>query len=244
MSKSKTKAEFVRELGIDASKVKLIGNNTCQYETDDEIIVRHFDTDVLKFKAEGPYEIEFNTGGHRTVTTKRRLNGCQTYVRIDSKNRVWYATDRRTNETVVFADGMRWHPVDGFKGAGKVPDKKLVKRIKEFANGFAAALPVEQPDGGDCWLCMVDGEVGNEHLLSHVNEKYYVPTLLVKSMKEAGRTNHVMRCAFKGEHFGSYESQLLTSYRKWFAKDVYQYMYRRLVDGMKSPRYTTTGFSV
>ena len=57
----------------------------------------------------------------------------------------------------------------------------------------AGELPA--PSGGDCWCCSMKNEKGiclgdlsdnNQHLLDHMKERYYVPSLLVNAIKEKG----------------------------------------------------------
>lgn len=82
----------------------------------------------------------------------------------------------------------------------------------------------------------------SNNLVEHVKERYYVPTLLFNAMKEAQRGDRIIASAFNGEHRNSYLDSLLSSYRSLIAKDIYQYMYRRIIDGQVGERKPTTGF--
>ena len=243
MTMSKTKREFVSELGDRAHGVKLVANNTCEYtdvNTEDRVI-RHFETDILRFTRNG--SIVFNTGGHNTVTTRKRLNDMQPHVTFFTKSFVLYATDGK--RIVVARDGMWWHPTKGFKNVGKLPNKNLIRSIRKYANDFANALPAEPPNSGDCWYCLYNLSNDSTHLINHVKEKYYVSALLVNAMKEAGASSMIIACAFlPNENAYSYHRQLLDSYRKQIAKWIFKYMYRRIIDGMSTPRHATTGFAV
>ena len=88
--------------------------------------------------------------------------------------------------------------------------KRMKGRIDKYVDGYIAALKagkVSMPGGGDCWYCGMqttegtplgdnmptlhpDGTVKNrvntDHLLSHMSEKYYVPSLAVNALRERG----------------------------------------------------------
>ncbi len=70
--------------------------------------------------------------------------------------------------------------------------------INAYAKAMAAACPLEQPPLGDCWYCyMFDGkaEPGKlpehlhaDHLLSHMAEDYFVPSLMWQALLFNGCT--------------------------------------------------------
>ena len=72
-------------------------------------------------------------------------------------------------------------------------DKELSKAILKYAKGYAAALfagEVEAPGTGDCFYCGLRTEEGQTlgdamedtaHLLDHIEEGYYVPSLFVNA---------------------------------------------------------------
>ena len=72
--------------------------------------------------------------------------------------------------------------------------KDMSLKIKTYVNGFINDIKtngLEAPSGGDCWgCCMVDDSgktvMGDDHLLNHIDDKYYVPSLLYNSLKEMG----------------------------------------------------------
>lgn len=110
----------------------------------------------------------------------------------------------------VFEDGITLHEDGTVSGAGEDPtkDTKLRKKIKGYCAKFMDALEggkVPAPSGGDCWYCCMvrsdtgkplgervdtlhpDGTITQErntdHLTSHMQESYYVPSLLVNALK-------------------------------------------------------------
>ena len=86
----------------------------------------------------------------------------------------------------------------------------MKKRIDKYVNGFIVELKkgtMPMPSGGDCWYCSLrtdggvpmgdsmqtlhsDGSLTREvniyHLLSHMSERYYVPSLAVNALRERG----------------------------------------------------------
>lgn len=80
--------------------------------------------------------------------------------------------------------------------------ERMQKRIDRYIEGFIEALKkgMGMPSGGDCWYCSmrtnIDGNVGEgktlgdvsgaDHLLSHMSEGYYVPSLVVNALRERG----------------------------------------------------------
>jgi len=258
-----TKAQLMAGMTDEQqATAKLVGNNTLEYMDGDARVVRHFTTDILRFEPDGT--IVFNTSGHKSMTTKARLNDLQEPVSIWSDKRVWYARAKkqvgygnngdtffahdRDAETFVFADGMTYHPERGIENAGKEPDKQLIKSIRKFAKDFAKELPIEQPGPGDCFICCVEtdnpGYLDRTHLLSHIEESYYVPRLLWNALKEARRGEYYFSAAFKGDHQGSYFEQLLDGSRDQYAKDVYAYIYKRVIDKQVGEHHASEGFCV
>ena len=85
---------------------------------------------------------------------------------------------------------------------------KVKKQIDKYVNDFIAELTtgnMPMPGGGDCWYCLMRtnvnernehvesgqgmtwGDMGdNDHLFSHIEEKYYVPSLAVNALRERG----------------------------------------------------------
>jgi hypothetical protein len=73
---------------------------------------------------------------------------------------------------------------------------KMKKRIDKYVDGFIEALRkgMPMPSGADCWHCALHdsdgktwGDMGNHsHLVSHMSERYYVPTLAVNALRERG----------------------------------------------------------
>ena len=114
--------------------------------------------------------------------------------------------DGEENNAWLFADGITFHTDGKVTGNATPKDedraKKLRKQIATFTEGYATAL-VEgkmSPSGGDCWYCSMKvsepakhagktlGDVSGDkdHLLSHMREKYYVPSIIANLAIERG----------------------------------------------------------
>lgn len=167
-----------------------LANNTYLIRKDEDVAVRLHNTDVVTIHANGTYTL--NSGTWRTLTTKDRIN---TYapVRIHQEKGVWYMGDGSLfyDGMVVDADGVPLEPrqPDGYERKLKT----IKKQAKEYATGYVAALKagaVDYPSGGDCWFCLgrtvAGGNGSTEHIRHHIEEKYYVPSLLVNAGRDAG----------------------------------------------------------
>jgi hypothetical protein len=147
-------------------------------------------THIISYFANG--EVELNSGGWRTSTTKNRMNEYAP-VGISQYRGLW--TVRYAGKDYPYADGMVINTSTGeVKGILDVDPKaevKLRKQVNEYVKGYMrafAAGEVPPPSQGDCWGCYFlnskTGEeiLGNDHLLRHIEEKYYVPSLLYNAM--------------------------------------------------------------
>ena len=192
-----TKAEIMSGV-TGAVMAKVIASNTVRYTVEgtfDKVIRLHH-TNIITFKSDiHEYgNIVLNSGKWRTPTTKARMNE---YLPpewgIVQENSIWYVVHgkgwRKPGEgDYPFADGITLHPDGSVTGAGPDPKEilKLKKRIKGYVEGFMVELlagRIPKPSGGDCWLCgMIKGD--DSHILSHIEEKYYVPILLVNAIEE------------------------------------------------------------
>ncbi len=148
----------------------------------------------------------YSSCGWMTPTTKLRLNWfLPKRFSLWQEKGIWYLNKRRlwddpeTFDTGhwIFKDGLVIDNHDRVSNAGDVKEAeekiKLSKRINQYADGYVKAFlkgKVPEPSRGDCWgCCMKDVKtgqevMGNDHLLSHIKEKYYVPSLLVNAIKQ------------------------------------------------------------
>jgi len=178
--------------GVSYIKSKKLALNTVEYYKDyGTRVIRLFKTDILTFMPDG--SVIINSGGHRTQLTKGRINEhLPPGFSISQDKGLWYLVNGKGSYN--FRDNMTINP-DGSVIGYDVNDQtkkaaKLKKEIKEFVKTFMEKLvagEIPAPSQGDCWFCYFKtqdgismGDAGDpaDHLLSHIREKYYVPSLL------------------------------------------------------------------
>jgi hypothetical protein len=164
----------------------------------DGVGIQHHDTVVIVYAPDGT--ITLDPRGWHTNTTKERLNNWlpkDWYVY--QKDHVWYLWRSGENsEEFVFSDGMQILPDGTVIGAGDADEQKeLASKVLDYVKRFMAALEagdVPRPSRGDCWHCLMTTEEGKSlgemtgagHLLSHIEEQYYVPSLLMRACRVMG----------------------------------------------------------
>jgi hypothetical protein len=172
-------------------------------EVRDEYVVRLFDKPIMRYFPDGV--IQLDSCGYRTVTTKQRFNQYLEDWSVYQERSIWYVVKHTPGVTYgkaprfAFQDGMRLYPLGFVEGAGPDPDelRALDKKIVKYAHAYVEALfdgKVPAPSQGDCWFCALRtdrngktlGEAtgDTEHLLSHMEEPYYVPSMLDNAMGE------------------------------------------------------------
>jgi hypothetical protein len=201
--------QIMSDASADAIKPHIIANNTIEYTLPDgERRIRLHHTDIVRFMPDG--SIVANTGGWQTVTTKERLNR---YLpgQIYSHNGVWIYSQE--GKEYAFQDGLTIKPDSTVINAGPDPKEtqKLRKQVRKYAKDYVKALrngDVPAPNNGDCWGCLMatkDGRHpmgGKDHIMSHIEEKYYVPSLLVNALERFGASQaakHNVACIWTGE---------------------------------------------
>jgi hypothetical protein len=189
---------------IEYPQVKQLGNNTFEiaYPNGDRAI-RYYHTDIITYRSNG--DIVLNSGGWLTTTTRDRFRN---YLNVPGRfkftvlqeNKIWYLVKtvpgfQYENEW-VFRDGITIHPNGTVTGGGPDPKTllKLDKSIQTYVTGYIKALfdgKIDKPNQGDCWYCYLhttnDKPLGeaikdNDHIQSHIQEKYYVPSLLMNAI--------------------------------------------------------------
>jgi len=185
---------------FETSRKRKLSNNTYLEKNGNEsYAIRLHSTQIVRFY---PEKTVLDSGGYKTLTTKTRLNEFSPFDVIQ-KAGVWYVRQNyKDKDVVVFADGIEYnHKTKKWCGVGENPKKtnKLRKQVKKYAKDFVVALfagKVPKPGAGDCFYCFMVvtspkkdagktlGEVTNgDHIVSHIKEKYYVPSLCVNACK-------------------------------------------------------------
>ena len=121
-----TKAQIME--GIEATKSKVVANNTVEYfRPDGTRVIRLHHTDILEFPKKGG--VIFNSGGWKTVTTKARMNEFQSKCTIIQNKGLWYLTNGYTSKKenwIPFFDGIK------VKNGVVVNPRKLAHKKEEF----------------------------------------------------------------------------------------------------------------
>lgn len=183
-------------------KGKRLENNTYAIALEDDVYaVRLHETNIVVFNPDNT--IELHTGGWKTSTTKDRI--CRyANVRMWQRESSWFI---RLNEktSTIFHDGLTVVPLENGdfdcinmgKSIPGINDTeantlKTKRRVKAYIAAYVDSLMqglVPTPSFGDCWLCLAanDGKTftSYDHILSHIDEMYFVPTLAVSAMKYA-----------------------------------------------------------
>lgn len=197
--------------GRNQQRRKLANNTWAERRELGAIAIRLHNTDILTFNPDG--SIVCQTGGWKTHTTKDRLNE---YLPVQ----IWQRAGRwflgSNGSTIEFADGLTIKP-DGTIAGGKAPsqaenEKALQKRIKVYCDKLGAALPLPKPGAGDCFYCQMRevktglplGECSHNtgHLESHLEEGYFVPSLVWRSLEFNGCNPQGGGCAWFDVAFG------------------------------------------
>jgi hypothetical protein len=171
-----------------------IANNTYATINQNKIDILYHNNRIVEIY---PDRVILHDAGYRTYTTKERLNwfvprGCVVY----QNNFQWYLSCNWDNAPYVYQDGITIYYNDcRVENAGKDDTKerqKLIKQINTYVDNYMIKLvagKIPAPNNGDCWGCLfVDKEtgktvMGNDHLLQHMKEKYYVPSLLNRAVE-------------------------------------------------------------
>lgn len=123
-----------------------------------------------------PDRVVLDSGGWQTATTKDRINKYST-IRIHQEKGIWYANN------LPYADGITFWANGSVTGQGTDPRAtiKLRRQVNQYAKEYAkefTAGHVPAPSSGDCWYCSMFPGNHSEHIQAHIEEKYYVPSML------------------------------------------------------------------
>jgi len=159
--------------------------------------VRLHNTDVVKYYPDG--RIILNSGGWKTPTTKDRINKYAP-VNVWTDKGIWYIGQSWNKPAeAIYQDDMVINPDNTFSGVMTMEqakaETKLRGQVRKYAKDFVTALKagkIPMPSSGDCWgCCMKDVKtgqtvMGSDHIISHIKEKYYVPSLAVNTLEAFG----------------------------------------------------------
>lgn len=224
-------------------KGKPIANNTRIYKRGDEYEIVLHQTAVVSVLPEGKYIIR--TGGWNTLTTRDRLNR---YApgHFFTEQGILYWVPRYPGQKIVVEEGMiigeegKVYDYDADRALEHEQETvHMKKRIKRYIDGYIRSLEkgMPVPSGGDCWFCCMRTEEGKTlgdhtgdhlHLTDHMDQRYYVPTLMFLALEEAGYP----RPGVFVEHDGETMTVRGSGYaRSDIRRALREYLKRRLVPG-------------
>lgn len=185
----------------DTFKSRFIGGNCVEFEDKQgNYGIRLHDTTIITARKNGTATL--NAGTWRTVLTKRWMNRwleqVETGLRVASWRDDWYLFSTEDGHPVSrFYNNME---IDLASGSvihvelGKDHERELLKRkLTKYLDGLKSVAEPIHPGAGDCWGCLLinqktgkpDG-FGTSHLLSHLDEGYYVGSLIINALRECG----------------------------------------------------------
>ena len=203
----RTKTEILENIEKQVLKSKFVANNTLEIQYQDETTaIRLHDTDIITFDKN---KVTLNSGGWRTKTTKDRISDFSDFNVYQEKG-FWYIYKRNAdynlnNGSILFYDGITFNKSGKLLSKNISPDMKGIAKIKKEIKNFVNLLSQDNlpiPDSGDCWMCLMKTETGktlgddisgNDHLNSHIKEKYIPGSLLRNAMSEAGYSDESIR---------------------------------------------------
>lgn len=174
---------------LNGKNRKILANNTIVFKEDESIKVQYHSS-VIACLDENT--VILTNDGFFTSTTKDRLNWfIDSYgYKIFQEKNTWKVYDYRNRETIgVFTGKVVYSiPENQFTGLsiqGKERENTF-KRISAYAKKYADLFlerKIDSPSGEDCRYCYMAFPDSFDHFESHMKEKYYVPSLLMKAIE-------------------------------------------------------------
>lgn len=210
MTYKQAEALFNRARDKEAGK-PLPGVATRLFKRGENYAIRYHETDIVTIHPNN--SVTLNSGGWRTMTTKAKMNEYAP-CGISQANGVWYITYKNRKfknwngtepywkDGGLFIDGITvsryGKPVNGKNRPSQNEYEKMKRKVdrmvSKYIKGFIQHITehgLDDPSGGDCWLCMMhDADTGKRidphepHYLDHFKERYYVPSLLANAIME------------------------------------------------------------
>ncbi len=229
-----------KDMFNNSRKRKLANNTYLESNSDGSYGIRLHQTQIIKFY---PDKTVLDSGNYRTVTTKARINE---FAYLDKwylyqKDGIWYlATGPNIGNAFVsqfvFADGITYQN-GSFTSCGGDPKEiqETRKQARQYAKDFTTALfagEVPEPSNGDCWCCLLKDSNGQEvfggdHILQHIKEKYYVPSLLVNA-ERLFPISIIAKNAIGSIWQGNLDVPMLDIVKRQIEKLIRRYCYRQL----------------
>lgn len=223
--------------GRNKQSRRLTGRSSYLIRDNENIAVCYHNTNVLTITPKN--EFILNSGGWRTATTKERINRYMPEGFVLTQDRGnWYIMERHNYDSKAFKfqDGItiKNGKIKHYAKENLDKDKKIKLQVKNYAKLCADNIPLEKPSGGDCWLCLMhDTKTGEawgesnhdtEHLISHIKEKYIVPSLVLNALKKYGYEKTIIPSLV----FNNPEKHMLEIAQRDVKRCVYRYILNQL----------------
>ena len=168
--------------------------NTLLKKEGEAFTIRLWDTDIITITPQNI--LILNSGGWRTKTTKDRINEFSP-VYISQSNKVWYVNGEEFFDGIqVDLTGRIVNPLPETIKEVRAEKKAILdKLITQYCDGFQKMVEAGEltiPDGGDCWYCSLvtnegvcfgDATKNDDHIIQHLRDRYFVPSLLYNAIK-------------------------------------------------------------
>jgi hypothetical protein len=211
---------------------KKMGNNRYLRREGDNIVFRLHNTDLVTITPEGVITLRYE--GWATMVTCRSFEEILPYrfsckdglILLYKLNEEGLGNDGYYSNPFTIQDGTLILPDGTIENAapsslvGDMAAKK--KAILKYAEKFADAFILRQvplPSGGCCFDCQF-GFNGTEHLDSHLEEEYFVPSLLARAVENAPSYYREMVWRYWGDTGDGWWDQVWESVRNYVAKFV------------------------
>lgn len=224
--------EIIRAQQKRGLSKKKLANNTYLSQDEKGFKVELHNTAIIRILSDESYEIDTRDASGKswqTATTKTRINEFAP-VQIQQKRGAWYLQDGS-----LYFDGIRVSkdgrvlnadsaPVD-FLGKKKILDKMINKFTRAWAKD-AIENGLQNPGSGDCLYCQIFSQnpkqANNDcmdHIWSHLEEEYFVPSMLLWAIKEEGYSDPGLTYALvRMDCERGNDAQLKRHLRKFFSK--------------------------
>jgi len=176
---------------------KKLANNTYLSQDEKSFKIELHNNAIIRILNDGSYEIDTRDSSGKswqTLTTKARINEFAP-IQIHQKRGAWYLQDGS-----LYFDGIRVNKNGQVLNADSAPidflgkKKELDRLINRYIRGFAKDAienGLQRPSAGDCLYCQMFSQNQDQvskddcdHIWSHLEECYFVPSLLFWAIKE------------------------------------------------------------
>jgi hypothetical protein len=197
MTYEQAQQQYKKARIINGEKRKKLSNNTYLLKDGEQYCVRLHNTIVVRIFPDNTYVL--NSGGWQTRTTKERINNFSP-ANIYQRNKIWFFSNGEEffDNVIITNDETVINPLPKKEKTDlHAKRKQLTKMINDYIKGFWLAAKCDligYPSSGDCWYCnlvtedgqsMGDATNNHSHLIEHMKEFSFVPSLLYNAFKES-----------------------------------------------------------